>query len=63
MEKGRKSWLKPRMTVLIRQEPQERVCAVCKSPSKNQGPGQSDGDCKVYPPIGAIYQCFDYGAS
>ena len=45
MEKKKIKWGKPKLIVLVRGEPDERVLAACKMEGLSKGPGNAWGWC------------------
>ena len=41
----RKTWQKPKLIVLVRGRPEERVLGDCKSAEDSGGPSSDEGDC------------------
>ncbi|MBU4251973.1 MAG: hypothetical protein KKC39_07410 [Candidatus Omnitrophica bacterium] len=58
----KKKWDKPKLVILTRGEPAERVLVSCKVKYVTSGPGAADWLCENYS-YGMCQNCSQYGSS
>ena len=65
MQKQKKKWLKPMLTILVRDSGKSAILSVCKSNAFEGGSGPSHGNTQCYPFISGycLAFCEEWGTS